>query len=277
MIYKVLSYAKVNLFLNIIGKTTEGYHNIQSYFILLNLSDNITIHSSHNKSKYTFKNNILIKNNIALKATQYINAIHNSNKFVEIEIQKQIPISSGLGGGSSNCASILHVLPKLWHLPKLTSKQVKEVAYTIGADIPFFYYGKNALVEGIGDKVTPVTTNHILFIILINPGLKVITQEIYSNAPKYFSQKISCNNKDIINEIFFGKNDLESYVIQKYQLIGELLKIIKKQKNCLISRMSGSGSTCYGLFKEKEDVIIAKNNLRKIFQIFWIHYEKIFI
>ncbi len=277
MIYTARSHAKVNLFLNIVGKNSKGYHNLQSYFVLLNLSDLITVNLSNHATSCSFENSEQIENNIVIKAVEYINAINNSLKFAKIHIKKNIPIAAGLGGGSSNAAMILNLLPKLWNLPELTSNQIKEVAYNIGADVPFFYYNKNSFIEGIGDKITPINVNKKLFILLVNPGLKVITQEVYSSIKGDFSSEIPYNKESIINEIFHGKNDLEKHVIQKYPLIGDLLKVIKEQNNCLVSRMSGSGSTCFGIFEQEEDLIKAKNKLKKIFENFWVYDEKIYI
>mgnify|MGYP000897072477 CR=1 FL=1 len=277
MIYTARSHAKVNLFLNVVGEDSKEYHNLQSYFMLLNLSDLITINLSDYTTSCSFENGEQIENNIVVKAIEYINTINNSLKFAKIHIKKNIPIAAGLGGGSSNAAMILNLLPKLWDLPELTCNQIKEVAYNIGADIPFFYYNKNSFIEGIGDKITPINVNKKLFILLVNPGLKVITKEAYSGVKDDFSPKILCNKETIINEIFYGKNDLEKYVIQKYPLIGDLLKVIKEQNNCLVSRMSGSGSTCFGIFEQEQDLIKAKNKLKKTFQNFWMHSEKICI
>ena len=276
MIRTIRSYAKVNLFLNIVGKNIKGYHNLQSYFVLLNLSDFITIDLSADASSCSFENCKSIENNIVIKVIDYINRINNSLKFAKIHIKKNIPIAAGLGGGSSNAAVILNLLPQLWNFPKLTTKQISEVAHNIGADIPFFYYSKNAFIEGIGDKITPISVNRKLFILLINPGLAVETKEIYSCVKGNFTSEISCNEDNIIYEIFHGKNDLEKYAIQKHPLIGGLLEIIKKQNNCLVSRMSGSGSTCFGIFEREEDVEVAMNKLKKIFKNFWIHSEKIY-
>jgi len=278
MIYTARSHAKVNLFLNVVGKNPKGYHNLQSYFVLLNLSDLITVDlSEKHTSSCSFENGEQIENNIVIKAIEYINTINNSLKFTKIHIKKNIPIAAGLGGGSSNAAMILNLLPKLWNLPELTCDQIKEVAYNIGADIPFFYYNKNSFIEGIGDKITPINVNKKLFILLVNPGLKLITKEVYSCTRNDFSPKILHNKEAIINEIFHGKNDLEKHVIQKHPLIGDLLKAIKEQNNCLVSRMSGSGSTCFGIFEQEEDLLKAKDILKKISKNFWMYHEKICI
>lgn len=278
MIYTAKSHAKVNLFLNIVGKEASGYYNLQSYFVLLNLYDIITIDLSENHtSSCSFTNGEVIEDNIVLKAIEYINIINHSLKFAKICIEKNIPLAAGLGGGSSNAAMILNLLPKLWGFPKLTLKQIKEVAYNIGADIPFFYHNKNSIVEGIGDRITPINVNKKLFILLINPRLEMVTKDVYSYVKGNFTAKTQYNKKSTLNEIFHGKNDLERYAIQKYPLIADLLKLIKKQNNCLVSRMSGSGSTCFGIFEEKEDTVEARNKLKKMFENFWIHYEKIYI
>ena len=270
------SYAKVNLFLNVIGKRRNNYHNLQSYCVLLNLADQIAIHSS-NKVTSSIQDNKGIDNNIVLKIIHYINRVHKTQKSVQLYIKKYIPIASGLGGGSSNAATILKILPDLWNLPKLTTHCIRKIALTIGADIPFFYYSKNSLVEGIGEKLTPVYCNKPMFILLINPLIRIMTKEIYSLINTYTSSKILNTKQQIINEVFYGKNDLEKYVRTKYQEIDDLLQFIQKQDNCVVSRMSGSGSTCFGLFQSQNDLMNAKQEFLKVNRNFWVHHEKIYI
>jgi 4-diphosphocytidyl-2-C-methyl-D-erythritol kinase len=271
--YCSASHAKVNLFLNIVGREKNSYHSLQSFFCLLNLTDHITIKPSTNTNCIIDRDEIV--DNVVYKAVNYFNKLNNVNKIVNIKIKKNIPISSGLGGGSSNAATVLKLLEKLYNFPKLDAEKLKEIANNIGADVPFFYINKNAFVEGIGEKIMPIKLNMKIFILLINPGIKVITKDIFSSVSYNFSSRIRCNKKSIINEIVNGKNDLEKYVRQKYTIVNDLLNFIQMQQNCLISRMSGSGSTCFGIFEKKEDVLNAKKEAEKIYGNQLIHCEKL--
>ena len=270
------SYAKVNLFLNVVGRRSDKYHNLQSYCVLLNLADQIDIQSSKS-TECLVENHVSITDNLILKVIDYINRLYQTQKSVKICIKKYIPIGSGLGGGSSNAAAVLKILPKLWSVPKLNTNHLHQIAFTIGADIPFFYYNQNSLIEGIGEKITPIHHNGTAFILLINPMIKIMTKEIYPLINTYVSSKILSTKEQIINEVLYGKNDLERYVRNKYQTVDDLLHFMKKQTNCLVSRMSGSGSTCFALFQKQDDLINAKQEFLKVNKNFWIHHEKIYI
>ena len=270
------SCAKVNLFLNVIGRRYNNYHDLQSYCVLLNLADQIAIYPC-NGIISSIQDNKSINDNIVSKIINYINRVHKTQKSVRLYIKKYIPIASGLGGGSSNAATILKILPSLWNIPELTKHCIHKIALTIGADIPFFYYNQNSLVEGIGEKLTPVYFNKTMFILLINPLIRIMTKEIYSLIDTYTSSKILCTKKQIINEVFYGKNDLEKYVRDKYQKVDDLLQFIQKQNNCLVSRLSGSGSTCFGLFQSQNDLMNARQEFLKVNRNFWVHHEKICI
>ena len=268
------SHAKLNLFLDVIGKDQRGYHRLQSFFCLLNLTDHINIESSTTTNCVIEGNNI-IADNIVLKSVHYANKLNNVNKNVKISINKNIPIAAGLGGGSSNAATVLKLLERKYNFPKLNAEQLKEIAINIGADVPFFYINKNAFIEGIGERITPMKLGESIFVLLINPGIKVVTRDVYSYVCDNLSSKIICSKDAIINEIFNGKNDLEKYVKTQYSIVKDLLDFIKIQKNCLVSRMSGSGSTCFGIFEKEEDALNAEIEAKKKYGTQLVYYEKL--
>ena len=272
------THAKVNLFLNIIGQRSNGgYHDIQSYFLKLSLADELYIQPS-DKINCSVEGKSIARENIVLKTIHYFSQIYNISKGINVHIKKNIPIAAGLGGGSSNAAAVLKLLPKLWNVKGISEKQLKDIAIKIGADVPFFLKNQSAFVEGIGDMSTPLELGWSPFIILINPGIEIFTKDVYEGIIKgNFSRKIEANSDAITNEIFYGKNDLEQYAKEKYPIIRQLIEEVKDQENCIISRMSGSGSTCFGIFEKKNDVVNAVNNLSKIYPNFWIHYEKVVV
>jgi 4-diphosphocytidyl-2-C-methyl-D-erythritol kinase len=109
-----------------------------------------------------------------------------------------------------------------------------------------------------------------IYIVLINPNIHILSKDAYKGSvANIFSPKIICDEHSITNEIFHGKNDLEEYVKREYPVIKELLNSIRCEKNCLVSRMSGSGSTCFGIFSTKEDALRATKNLSEIYPHFW--------
>jgi len=252
------SHAKINLYLEIGKKLKSGYHNIQSVMQLIELHDNISFESldedkiiieSNNKeleSKYNlaYKAALLLKNNFKIK------------EGVKINIEKQIPLASGLGGGSSNAASALFALSKLWNL-NLSQKKLINLASGIGSDVPFFISGETALVEGIGDKIKPLKKSPSLNIVLVNPGINVSTAWAYKEFDKNkhkLKAKASINelvraiNKKNIKKISENLyNDFGPIIEKKFKVVREIKTNLKKF-NALNSLISGSGPTVIGLF-----------------------------
>ncbi len=178
--------AKLNLFLHIIGRRNDSYHLLQSLFVKLSLSDTIQVESSDKLSCdviYNFSlNQKIIEDNIVLKAAQkllaYINiqgrAIFHYG--AHITIYKNIPIASGLGGGSSNAAATLQLLNEFWNL-KLNEEALMNIALNIGADVPFcLSESKCSFIEGIGEKLKPFELNKKLYLVLVNPNFSIKKQ-----------------------------------------------------------------------------------------------------
>jgi len=215
--------------------------------------------------------------NIVIKAIKYIKVLHNIKENFSINIKKHIPIGSGLGGVSSNAATTLKLLEKTLHLTALTKKNLEYIAYFLGADVPFFYLRKNAFVEGIGENISPIELGEKFFILLISPNVKCFSKDIFSLWDGRFSSAIDCTKNSILNQIFNGKNDLEPYVRKKYVLVDDLLNFIRAQKKCLVSRMSGSGSSCFGIFEKREDLLNAKSAAEKLYGKNLVYYEKLLL
>ena len=170
----VNSYAKINLFLRIGKKISSGYHNIQSVMQKIELSDNISIEPlSEDKIVIESTNKELEnENNLAYRAALLLKNRFKVRNGVRIYIEKNIPLSAGLGGGSSDAATALLSLNKLWSL-KLKEKQLIEMASQIGTDVPFFIGENAALVEGIGDKIKRIKKSFSINIVIINPGFRI--------------------------------------------------------------------------------------------------------
>ena len=175
------SYAKVNLYLKIGKKLSSGYHNIQSVMQKIELSDSITIEPlSEDRIIVECTNKELEnENNLAYKAALLLKKKFKVTNGVKIFIEKNIPIEAGLGGGSSDAATALLNLNKLWGL-KLKERQLIELAAQIGADVPFFIGEQAALVEGIGDMIKNIKKSFSINIVLINPGFRISTKWAYS-------------------------------------------------------------------------------------------------
>jgi len=252
------SYAKINLYLKIGKKLKSGYHNIQSIMQPIELHDNISFEKLDENRIILESNNkeLESKNNLAYKAALLLKNKLNIKEGVRITIEKQIPLASGLGGGSSNAANTLIALNNLWKL-KLSKNKLISLALEIGSDVPFFIVGESALVEGIGNKIKPLRRSISMNIVLVNPGIKVSTARAYKEFDKSrgkLKTKASIkemvkaiNKKDIkkISENLY--NDFDPIVEKKFKIVREIKANLKKF-DALNSLISGSGPTVIGLF-----------------------------
>lgn len=252
------SYAKVNLFLRIGKRLSSGYHNLQAVMQRIELSDNLTIEPvAEDRIIVECTNKELEnENNLAYKAALLLKKKFKVRQGVRIFIEKNIPIEAGLGGGSSNAATTLMNLNKLWGL-KLKENQLIELASQIGSDVPFFIGENAALVEGIGDKIKPIRKSFSINLVLINPGFRVSTKWAYSAFDKQkpkIKTKADINNlvkaiekkdiKEIANNLH---NDFEPIITKKYRIVQDI-KTNLLRNDALNACISGSGPTVFGVF-----------------------------
>ena len=243
--FNELSPAKLNLFLKIINKREDGYHNIRSGVTLINLFDEVLAEESSKFEvryigKFAPQNNVF-KNCIVEKIFSNFNLIKPKYCFT---IKKNIPIQSGLGSASSNAAAVIRILKKLEY------KEINTINLTeIGADVPLFVENQDLLVRGNGD----ITINQLVpkyYFLLIKPMQNCSTEEMY-NEVNINSIKFDPNlDTDEISEFDMG-NDFEAIADRKYPEIATLLKFMRGFSEVIFSRLTGSGSCIYSAFDKK--------------------------
>ena len=259
MMNKVIinSNAKVNIGLKVLKDRKDGYHDIVTVFQEINLFDIISI-SRKSKGCNFNSNTTWLKNdktNLCVIAYEAM-----KKKFdiggVDIDLTKNIPRGSGLGGGSSNAASIMKGIRELYSL-NISDKALEDMASQIGADVPFFIRGSIQLGEGIGDRLTPLKINISGKYLIIIPDAEIDTSWAYSKFKKDLDSSIlpinfaSLSNEKTIglDKLKFFENDFESIVVPTYPEIGK----IKEALHALgagFASLSGSGSTVFGIFND---------------------------
>ena len=177
-----VSPIKLNLFLEVINKSKDGYHNLESLMTFCKFGDQIKIKKS-TKFKFSidgpFSKNLSTKSNIILNTIVLLEKYLNLKFNVEIILTKNLPISSGMGGGSSNAATIIHCLKNLYNF-KIRKKELDFLLFTLGADVPFCYYRKSAIVRGKGEKISFIKKKLFeLPVVLINPLIEISTKQIF--------------------------------------------------------------------------------------------------
>lgn len=269
---EIESYGKVNLSLDVLYKRNDGYHEIDTIMQQISLKDIISIENisgediriKSNKSELP-----LDSNNLVYKAWNQIKKKTDIERGVSINIQKEIPISAGLAGGSSNAAATLRGLNTLWDL-KLSDDDLYAIALKIGADVPFCLMGGTAHAKGIGEKLTKLKSFKNKHILIFNPGIQISTACVYEGLRPSESKRIDIKkmidyieDDDLINVSKNMKNIMEKTVIKKHPII----RWIKDEMNdfgALGSLMSGSGSTVFGLFDDVDKLKYCKSKLERL-------------
>jgi 4-diphosphocytidyl-2-C-methyl-D-erythritol kinase len=264
MKYLYKSPAKVNLFLNILRKRSDGYHDIQSIFQLINLNDEL-VFKTRRDNVINFECNIksLEKDNLIIKAIHAYKKISRIKVIgLDVFLKKNIPIGGGLGGGSSNAATTLLALNEIYDY-KLELPSLYKIALSLGSDIPFFLNAKNAWVEGKGDVITEIFLKPTWFIMIFGK-YNVSTSDIYSMI-KIPDEPSSYSYDNYINNNF--QNDFEEIVFDKYPAIKKSYDILSHLGN---ARMSGTGGTTFVSFDSLEGAKSAISSIPKSQKAFLI-------
>ena len=256
---KLLSPAKLNLFLHITGRRNDGYHQIQTFFQLLDLGDHMTFTENHTGliTLNSLNLDIPIKDNLIYRAALSLKAHCHSKNGADITINKQLPHGGGLGGGSSNAATTLLALNQLWNC-NLSLTELAGLGLQIGADVPLFVYGSTAWAEGIGEKLQVIEYPEKSlpnYYVVIKPNCSVSTEQIFSH------QQLTRNTSPITIAAFFnegGHNDCEAVVKQLYPEVEFSLNWLNAFAS---AQLTGTGACIYAAFLHEED---ARNTLEQL-------------
>ena len=260
-----LAPAKLNLFLHITGRRPDGYHTLQTVFQLLDWGD--TLHFTRRDDGLVTRSTEIAdvppEHDLTVRAANLLKAHTGSPEGVDIEIEKRLPMGAGLGGGSSDAATTLLALNRLWklNLPRL---ELQALALKLGADVPFFVFGKNAFAQGVGETldVVQLPPRHFL---VVTPRVHVPTAAIFSEKALTrdskaltitdFPAELSCNTEWPDS---FGRNDMQPVVVGKY---AEVAQVLRWFENIAPARMSGSGASVFAAFRSKAEAEAAQAKL----------------
>lgn len=265
MFYK--AYAKINLSLDILRKRKDGYHELKMIMQTVSLYDEIYIEKSDTISIECNKDDIPLNNkNLAWKAADAFFNYTSINSGCKIKLIKHIPDGAGLGGGSSDAATVLLALNEIYNT-NITNEELINIAVKIGADVPFFILKGTYLAEGIGEKLTKIENNTDPYILIHKPSFSISTKWAYENLKldnknNYNVDKIVENLKDKnynFKDIF---NYLEDVSVSKYPQINDI-KNKMKYYGATAALMSGSGSSVFGIFTDKNAAQTAFESFEK--------------
>ena len=281
---KIKSYCKINLSLKVLQKLNSGYHNIISLITFCDLHDVISISRIRNlKDEISFsgkfKKGINKKSNTITKVLNLLRSIKLlENQAFKINVRKNIPHGSGLGGGSSNAADLLNYFNSKMKL-KLSKNKIKKLAGQIGFDALVNLKKRNTFLTGKRGEILRLNQKFKLNLLIVYPNLICLTKKIYERNRKINLSKAQSifyikNNKKLINLLKNENNDLEKTVIKIYPKVKKLIDCIKSQKGCYFSRITGSGSACIGIFSNMKNAIYAQKLIKLKYPKYWCAVSK---
>jgi 4-diphosphocytidyl-2-C-methyl-D-erythritol kinase len=234
---------KLNLFLHVLGRRADGYHELQTVFRLIDRCDRVGL-SVRNDGEVRFSG-LFGDDNLCVRAARLLKAETGSTKGCELALEKNLPVGGGLGGGSSDAATVLWVLNRLWKLD-LSSPVLQTLGAKLGADVPFFIYGRNALGEGIGERLQALDLPPAWYLVL-TPQVSVSTKETFDNALTHHSKRLK------IPPFLSGQgaNDLEPAVVARYPDVAASLAWLRKHR--AQARMTGSGACVFAEFETEAE------------------------
>ncbi|MDD2332507.1 MAG: 4-(cytidine 5'-diphospho)-2-C-methyl-D-erythritol kinase [Candidatus Cloacimonetes bacterium] len=247
---QVNSPAKINLFLEVLGKLENGFHKIDTVFCSIDLFDTLrfTLTKSPGIKIWSNLQEMVSDTNLVVQMASYLTERYSVRTGLKIDLEKRIPLAAGLGGGSSNAAMTLIALNKLWNL-ELSQEEQESICQRFGSDITFFLHGGSARGTGKGDRIESLPDIEIDNLLLVNPGLRIPSRDAYQRLePGKETKVLEFDPRDSILKAY---NRLEHAIRKEYIEIDQILNDLESN-GAVKALMSGSGSTCIGFFDDDE-------------------------
>ena len=240
--------AKLNLMLHIVGRRADGYHELQTVFQIIDLCDRIEIGVREDGiiCRPEGPTGVPEGEDLVVRAARALQQATQSPLGAEIRVQKRIPMGGGLGGGSSNAATVLLALDQLWKTG-LDTARIAQIGATLGADVPIFISGSSAWAEGIGDQLTPVSLPGDSWYLVLFPGVAVPTASVFQ-APELTRNSPPTTMRGFLET--GGRNDCEAVVRARYPEVGEALDWLGRHAT---ARLTGTGSCVFAKFARAAD------------------------
>ncbi|MBF0135951.1 MAG: 4-(cytidine 5'-diphospho)-2-C-methyl-D-erythritol kinase [Magnetococcus sp. DMHC-1] len=253
--------AKVNLALRVVGRRADGYHLLQTVMTFFPWQDRLTFHLEEETIRLTCRPAVtkIPEENLVFRTAEHLRRTTGCRQGVHIVLEKHVPDAAGLGGGSSDAATTLLALNRLWNLA-LSAADLQQIGLTLGADVPIFLGGQAALAEGVGERLTPVPHLPEVPLVVVHPGVGLATRWVFERfAGQLTNHATPINIPDVRRgEKIFGllENDLEAVAMKLapvIQRVADALRIVGATATC----MSGSGTAVMGVFPALPDAVTA--------------------
>ncbi len=270
--------AKINLYLHVLGKRPDGYHELDSLIVFAGLGDVLTIEPGGFLELVIdgpFAGELTADDdNLVMKAARILADEAEIEPRAHITLTKNLPVASGIGGGSADAAATLKGLCELWQLsppPDLLTA----MALALGADVPVCLESRPSYIGGVGEVIEPAPGLPPAHLVLANPMVAVPTPQVFAARQGEFSRAdrldgMPATVEDLAAALFSRSNDLTDAAIQTAPAIGEVLAVLEELDGALISRLSGSGATCFALFAGQAQADAAAQSLRRDHPDWWV-------
>jgi 4-diphosphocytidyl-2-C-methyl-D-erythritol kinase len=268
MLYDLAAPAKLNLFLHVIGRRPDGYHLLQTVFRLIDLCDllDIDARSDGQIVRETDMVGVAHDDDLVVRAAKALQQHTGTKLGAQVCVRKRIPSGAGLGGGSSDAATVLIALNRLWQT-RLTRQALMQLGLGLGADVPFFIFGQSAFAEGIGEKLTALDLPQQAYLV-VQPAQHVPTQGIFQDPDLTRNTDpvkiMDFSGRQIVTSLGFGRNDLQPIVLKRYPVVRQALDWLNKAEfsaGGFKARMTGSGAC---LFLSFPDAKLAENARQRL-------------
>ena len=283
--FSVLAPAKINLYLHVTGKRTDGYHTLDSLIAFSNIGDRITFYPADEFSfriqgpffqSFTARetDSSQQSGNLVVRAVHSLANLTGRKPDFRIALTKNLPLAAGLGGGSADAAATIWAMMTLWNIP-MSLPGLDKMMIDLGADVPACLPSAPVRVTGIGDVMTPVHNLPEIPVVLVNPLKRCPTPDVFRLFEGERKQEIAClgtlvDSSELIDFLKNQDNDLSSPAISIVPDIERIVKLMTQQDGCHLSRMSGSGATVFGLFDNQENARNAAETLALGYPEWWV-------
>ncbi|GGF69253.1 4-diphosphocytidyl-2-C-methyl-D-erythritol kinase [Terasakiella brassicae] len=277
------AYAKVNLYLHVCGRRENGYHELDSLIVFAQTGDLLHVEAADRLSldvvgPMASYIDVSGPDNLVMKAALGLQKLCKTDLGAQITLDKRLPVAAGIGGGSGDAAATLKALCQLWQVfPDPLG--LEELALSLGADVPICMKAHANHVGGIGEVITPLPPIPDCWMVLANPMIALSTPSVFKARTGGFTDAAPMGGEytfaTFIKALKERTNDLMAPAVQIAPEIANVLQALSVQPECALTRMSGSGATCFGLFECEKDAQAAEKALQKCYPKWWVSCGKI--
>jgi 4-diphosphocytidyl-2-C-methyl-D-erythritol kinase len=271
----IFAPAKINLFLHVGGKRPDGFHDLESLVVFVDAGDRLAFEPAESltlRIDGPFGDSLVAdEDNLVLRAVRALAKHFGVGTAAAITLTKNLPVASGIGGGSADAAAALRGLAQLWTLD-VSRDELQHIAATLGSDVPVCVESRTAWMEGRGEVVIPVAGLPPAWLVLVNPGVAVPTGKVFG-ALRTRSGVGRTNHSDVgrvADYLHSTRNDLEAPAREIAPVIGAVLAMLRAQRGAVAARMSGSGATCFAILESSDAAQAAADAIKAAQPGWWV-------